>query len=95
MFFQLNQLLKDYCEKDKFSGISYFKNGFILDHESKSNYVYYKRSLNGESRLKFQKSKLANILANYDPSLTEWENMERNGYLRLFDYGQYVFVWYI
>lgn len=84
-----------YCEKDKFSGISYFKNGFILDHESKSNYVYYKRSLNGESRLKFQKSKLANILTNYDPSLTEWENMERNGYLRLFDYGQYVFVWYV
>ena len=84
-----------YCEKDKFSGISYFKNGFILDHESKPNYVYYKDSFNGESRLKFQKSKLANILANYDPSLTEWENMERNGYLRLFDYGQYIFVWYV
>lgn len=81
-----------YCEKNKFSGISYFKNGFVLDHVTKSNYEYFLKNFVPLNRMQFQKHKLKNKLKNFDPNLTEWENMNLNGYKRLFDYGQFVFI---
>lgn len=85
--------LISYCEKDKFSGKSYYKNGFRLDKESQPSYNYfYKHDLTPLSRLKFQKHKLKEVLENFDENLTEWENMRNNGYMRLFDYGNYVFI---
>lgn len=84
--------LVSYCEKDKFSGISYKKCGFTLDHESPSNYLYFKDSFEPMSRLRFQKNKLKKLFNDYDDNLTEWENMERHGFMRLFDYGQFVFI---
>lgn len=84
--------LLSYCEKDKFSGVSYEKCGFVLDHESPPNYTYFKDSYEPMSRLQFQKSKLKELFKDYDSSLTEWENMEAHGYMRLFDYGQFVYV---
>lgn len=84
--------LLSYCEKDKFSGASYEKCGFMLDHESPPNYTYFKGSYEPMSRLQFQKSKLKKLFEDYDSSLTEWENMNTHGYMRLFDYGQFVYV---
>ena len=85
--------LVSYCEKDKFSGKSYEICGFNLDHESKANYTYFHPwTLEPYSRQQFQKRKLPKLLEKFDESLTEWENMEMNGYLRLFDYGQKVYV---
>lgn len=84
--------LLSYCEKDKFSGVSYEKCGFILDHESPPNYMYYKNSYEPMSRLRFQKSKLKKLFSDYNDDLSEWENMDAHGYMRLFDYGQYVFI---
>lgn len=82
-----------YCEKDKFSGRSYYKNGFKLIRESKPNYVYfYKKDYTPLSRIGFQKYKLKDKLEEFDENLTEWENMLNNGYRRMFDYGNYVFV---
>ncbi len=43
------------------------------------------------SRLQFQKHKLKNILENFDPNLTEWENMQLNGFDRIWDCGNLVF----
>lgn len=82
--------LISYCEKNKFSGNSYLKLGFKLDKESKPGYNYYK----GKQKLArqtCQKHKLKKLLENFDENLTEWENMTRNHYLKLFDYGNYVF----
>lgn len=77
--------------KNKFSGYSYLKLGFSLDKESQPGYNYYK----GKQKLTrqiCQKHKLKEVLENFDENLTEWENMQNNGYMRLFDYGNFVFV---
>lgn len=82
-----------YCEKDKFSGKSYYKNGFKLIGESQPNYTYYyKKDYTPLSRFNFQKHKLKEKLEVFNEELTEWENMSNNGYKRLFDYGNYIFV---
>ena len=39
------------------------------------------------SRIKFQKHKLKSILKNFDSNLTEWQNMQLNGYDRVWDCG--------
>lgn len=83
--------LISYCEKNKFSGYSYLKLGFRLDKESQPGYNYYK----GKQKLTrqiCQKHKLKEFLENFDEDLTEWENMQNNGYMRLFDYGNFIFV---
>ena len=82
-----------YCEKDKFSGKSYYRNGFKLINESKPGYTYYYgKDYIPLSRIAFQKYKLKNKLKKFDEKLTEWENMLNNGYKRLFDYGNYIFL---
>ena len=84
--------LSSYCEKNKFSGNSYYQMGFKLDKESQPCYTYFKsHSYIPLSRLAFQKHKLKDLLESFDENLTEWENMTNNGYLRLFDYGNFVF----
>lgn len=79
-----------YCEKRFFSGISYEKIGFEKSKDSPPNYVYYKK---GEilSRYKCMKHRLKKILPSFDESKTETENMINNGYLKLWDFGNYVF----
>lgn len=82
-----------YCEKDKFSGKSYYRNGFMLINESKPGYTYfYKKDYIPLSRISFQKYKLKDKLEIFNEKLTEWENMSNNGYKRLFDYGNYIFI---
>ena len=83
--------LVSYCEKNKFSGDSYLKLGFKLDRESQPGYNYYKGK-SKYNRLNFQKHKLKNLLENFDENLSEWENMKNNGYKKLFDYGNFVFI---
>lgn len=80
-----------YCEKNKFSGKSYLSCGFKLDHESYPGYSYYKNKQK-YSRMSFQKKMLKDKLCDYDSSLTETENMLRNGYFKIFDYGNFVYV---
>ena len=80
-----------YCDKSKFSGVSYSKEEFELVEESKPNYYYYKNDKRF-SRIKFQKHKLKDLLNDFDDKKTEWENMSDNKYMRIFDYGNFVFV---
>lgn len=80
-----------YCEKNKFSGISYLKCGFSLERESDPGYSYYKNNQKF-SRVSFQKFKLKDKLETFDPNLTETENMLLNGYYKLYDYGNFVFI---
>ena len=60
---------------------------------SKPNYFYFKKDvLEIESRVKYQKHKLPNLLENFDSNLTEWENMQNNEFNRIFDCGNLVFI---
>lgn len=70
----------------------YPKLGFKFSHVSSPNYRYYKsddfRSFN---RQMFQKFKLRSLLDIYDENLSEAQNMENNGYSKLYDCGNLVF----
>jgi len=80
-----------YSDRRWFTGDIYENNGFTRLKPSNPSYFYL---VNGkrESRIKYQKHKLANILEEFDPELTEYENMLINGYDRIWDCGNNVFV---
>lgn len=78
---------------DNSYGISKFYStiGFTMSHITNPGYAYYK---NGQlfNRLQFQKHKLQSLLPIYNSALTEWENMQNNGYDRIWDCGNTVWV---
>lgn len=65
--------------------------GFTLSHRSTPNYWYWKNT-EFSSRIKYQKHKLAMLLETFDPELSEIDNMLANGYNRIFDCGNLVYV---
>jgi hypothetical protein len=72
--------------------------GFKFDHVSAPNYWYFKRHHYERNaklyhRVQFQKHKLSDVFDNFDSSKTEYQNMEMNGYLRIYDCGNKVYVW--
>lgn len=72
----------------------YTRLGFKLDHISQPNFKYL--DLNTKrlfTRQHFMKHKLPGLLDNFDPELSEEQNMLNNGYVRQYDCGNYVFVW--
>ncbi len=79
------------------SGKLYSNLGFKLHHVSAPNYWYFKKnkadSAKLHHRMKFQKHKLSKVLEKFNPDLTEWQNMENNGYLRVYDCGNKVYFW--
>jgi hypothetical protein len=93
----LSKLLKrvtgsiiSYADRRYADGNGYTAIGMKLDSISTPNYYYI---VNGtlESRLKYQKHKLMNILPIFDKNKTEYENMELNNYYRIWDCGNLVF----
>ena len=80
-----------YSDRRYSQGNMYSKLGFTFSHFSEPNYFYFKNgSLKLESRQKYMKHKLPTLLENFDPSLTEWQNMQINGYNRIWDCGNSV-----
>jgi hypothetical protein len=71
-------------------GNLYAKTGFEEVYRTKPNYFYF-RGNNRHSRVAFQKHKLSDKLEIFDPSKTEVQNMEDNGYDRIFDCGNIKF----
>jgi hypothetical protein len=80
----------DYIPKDSI----YFKLGFKYMHTSKPNYWYTKDGINLIFRRKFQRHKLSKIFnREFDISLSERDIMLSEGYQRLYDCGNHVFVY--
>jgi hypothetical protein len=69
------------------TGNMYKQLGFKFMHVSDPNYFYFKSDIRLMSRIQFQKHKLKDKLENFNPELTEWENMVNNGYNRIWDCG--------
>lgn len=87
------QRLVSYCDQRFFTGNSYTQFGFNLDHTTNPNYYYFRSDdYHLASRIKFQKHKLSHLLPNFDPNLSESQNMYNNGYYRIYDCGNKVFV---
>ena len=82
-----------YIDLRYFSGNGYLNNGFSILKSTSPNYFYFKKnSLKLESRVKYQKHKLKDLLDEFDSKKSEKENMEDNNYNRIFDAGNLVVV---
>lgn len=75
------------------SGHLYNQLGFEFLHTSEPNYSYFKSPNVLESRVKYQKHKLSKLFDNVDMNLTEWEIMQNQGYNRIWDCGNKVYIW--
>lgn len=70
----------------------YQKLGFTKKSNGAPNYWYIpKRNVKRLYRYKFRKQMLNKLLKSFDPSLSEWENMQNNGYDRIWDCGHLKF----
>lgn len=67
--------------------------GFSHVGKSQPGYKYTKNFIDIFDRQKFQKHKLKKILPIFDETLSESLNMKNNGYTRLWDCGNEVYVW--
>lgn len=63
----------------------------IYDHDSEPCYWYVKH-YKVSHRSSFMKHKLASKLKEFDPNMTEVQNMYNNGYRRIWDCGNLVYV---
>lgn len=76
------------------TGNVYKKMGMIEDGITEPNYWYFKP---GQPiryhRFNFRKNVLPVKLQTFDPQLTEWENMQLNGYDRIWDCGNNKYIW--
>jgi hypothetical protein len=81
-----------YSDKRWFTGSVYSTIGFIRVCDTPPAYSYIK-SGKLYNRVTFQKHKLSKILETYDGKLTEGQNMQNNGYDRIWDCGHHKFVW--
>jgi len=95
-------LIKNFKEKHSGSIIAYGDcryfdsnlygyNGFQQIGHSEPNY-FYTNYIDRNNRLQFQKAKLKRKLKYFDEELTEWQNMQMNGWDRIWDCGSNVFV---
>jgi hypothetical protein len=88
------QSVISYCDRRWFTGVGYQKMGFKLLRKSPPSYQYFLKDYENTMypRQNFMKTKLAKKLPIFDENLTEWENMQLNGYNRIWDCGHLVFV---
>ena len=85
-----------YSDKRWNTGNLYSSIGFTHTHNSSPNYWYFNMEDAGrtlESRVKYQKHKLKDVLENFDPELSENDNMKNNGFLKVYDCGNSVWLW--
>jgi hypothetical protein len=72
----------------------YSKIGFELIGKTLPNYWYVDKNYSHRYyRFNFRKDVLKNKLINFNINLTEWQNMQLNGYDRIWDCGSLKFEW--
>lgn len=83
-----------YCDLRYGVGRVYRELGFEQIGCSSPNYHYFTPTAHYPiSRISFQKHKLASKLPTFDASLTEYQNMLRAGYDRVWDCGNSIWLW--
>ena len=88
--------ISTYSDRRWFTGEVYNSLGFKFIGYTPPNHFYVnKRTGCAErfNRMGFQKHKLASKLDVYDPGITELANMKNNGYGRIWDCGNFKFIW--
>lgn len=85
-----------YADKRWSDGSSFYsKIGFNFIKNTVPNYWYFRRGkeYKRHHRFAFAKHTLSKKLKNFNPTLTEWENMKNNGYDRIWDCGNLKYEW--
>lgn len=83
-----------YCNRRYYNGNMYKKIGMKECGITPVSYYYFNlNSCVPVNRIQFQKHKLKTMLSVFDDSLSEWQNMQNNGYDRIWDCGNYKFLW--
>lgn len=83
-----------YSDRRYFSGAMYLKIGMSFASNTSPSYYYIlDRYDTLQNRVTWQKSKLPKKLVTFDTNLTEWQNMQANGFDRIWDCGNLKFVW--
>lgn len=83
-----------YCDRRYFGGEVYLKLGMTFVSNTPPNYYYIIDKYDTlRNRISWQKAKLKDKLESFDPSKTEWENMQEHGFDRIWDCGSLKFVW--
>ena len=80
-----------YANRRYSNGNLYHLLKFKLIDSTRPNYMYFRNNVL-LSRVKCQKHKLSKLLDNFDEKMSEKENMKNNGFDRIYDCGNYVFV---
>ena len=86
--YQPKQIIS-YADRRWSNGNVYEKNGFIKISDGMPNYWYMPTYDIRIHRNIFNKQYLSTNLPIYDETLTEWENMQLNGYDRIWDCGNF------
>jgi very-short-patch-repair endonuclease len=91
--FRKNHMGNIICYSDRRfgEGLVYSKIGFTFKESLPPSYHYTDRK-NAYSRYKFQKKQLSKLLKNFKEELTEEQNMFANGYRKIWDCGNNVYV---
>lgn len=77
-----------YVDLNFFDGNGYKKAGFDFVSYTEPNYIWFNLATGiFFSRYQAQKHKLPSILDNFDPNLSEHDNMTMNGYVKIYDAG--------
>ena len=83
-----------YADKRWSRGDLYEKIGFKKVSDGSPNYWYIdKKYLHRIHRFNFRKSELHGKVKTFDPMLSEWGNMQNNGYDRIWDCGNLKYEW--
>lgn len=83
-----------YSDKRLFTGKVYAGLGMLMLKDTPCGYHYFHKN-NGVpiNRTHFQKHKLDKTLEKFDCDLSEWQNMQINGYDRIWDCGHFKYEW--
>lgn len=84
-----------YVDRELYNGNGYRACGFSMKGYTSVGY-FYKNNKKTEprmNRISAQKHKLKEILKEYDDTLTEGENMNINGYFKLYNCGNIIVEW--
>ena len=78
-----------YVDRRWNDGKTYESIGFKFVRNTEPNYWYFGKgkSYKRYHRFNFAKHTLSKKLKNFDPNLSEWENMKNNGWDRIWDCG--------
>ncbi len=91
-YMEPNDVLLSYCNRRYSTGNVYYKLGFTLESTSPPGFFYIDKSGKyAGSRYQWQKHLMKHKLLTFDNTLTASQNMENNGFFKVWDCGQLVF----